>query len=492
MLIKAIKLNTTSTLYGLETNSFSFINNFNLLSSNGINSRGKTSLIKFLIWGLGYNISFTKSFNRQTSEVKLLLLNNKQVIHTDRVFDRIKIRKNNTMKEFHLPKQESNCIQYLFGFNNTYLEDQLIGLFYFDQDQGLKEWNRGKVVQSLNYDKTYRLSIEQILFGLINLDYSKYHKRELKLCHEQAHIKKLIKSVTPFIKSSSMDKFNFNEAKRINNNIYKTNTILQRLKKFYKIYTESRKKEKKVFKLLKVLNLYIENPNPNGNPIPVKKENIIKNNLRDLQLSYISKSYRIRIHDIRKHLKILNSKRNSLIKLRINNTSNYDKDYLNAQKEVALSGLNIRHLKNNQENLNSNRKKIHKKIYNILVNNQYYNKIWNTAHKLSQNLTIKNYFSIKKNKILYKSIPYSGAQRSLIIFIYRLAIYSTVMSHLQINIPIILDSPGSQEMDNKNLNSLLRTIIKEMPKTQLIVASNDKINIPNHKINLNNGVFNDL
>ena len=81
----------------------------------------------------------------------------------------------------------------------------------------------------------------------------------------------------------------------------------------------------------------------------------------------------------------------------------------------------------------------------------------------------------------------SGAILHKTVFAFRLACLLEVEKHLNIKMPIILDSPSGKEIDHQNIEAMIKILKRDFSENQIIIASiyeYDLINI--NKINIVN------
>lgn len=129
---------------GLFARTIKFSSKANLIHSEN-NSCGKTTLLRFVLYGLGYNIPNTRKIKFNSCDVELFVcLDNGEriklvrcnaitlVLHTDE-----------SQQTFVLPEQENELHSRLFGTQNADILSNLLGAFYLDQEKGWTLLNRG-------------------------------------------------------------------------------------------------------------------------------------------------------------------------------------------------------------------------------------------------------------------------------------------------------------------------------------------------------------
>ncbi|CAH0418042.1 hypothetical protein [Periweissella ghanensis] len=478
---------------GFEEIKYTLDKKSNLITSNGHNTRGKTSFIRFLIWGLGFDVSLTDAFEEDNTNVELGICdNNKLLYKINRLGNVIYITEFGnieTITKYNLPDQELDVLQQLTKSTNKILLEQLIGAFYFDQDIGLRVWNRGKVVQKLKgKEKNYSLQIDNILCALQGLDYKKIiHKKE-QFENKKKSVQKLKEAIIIFNNDYEVDHVD-EEIDSLNNKLTMINFEIKKTKEKIDLYASGLKKQEKFFELIDELNMAVHDND--GNIVLVDRENLIYDKEKNNKLKDIETFYQNHLKNLYNQKKEINAKKdihdNNLTKI-----ENPELLYENLKNEINYSGIKIKTLDIIYEEFSKEIDKLKDEL-SFIVTQGKYNDLWNKATKYGNILNVENYFSYEKNKIRTKNLKYTGTKRNLLVFSYRLAIYAAIMEELNIYLPIVLDSPASQEMDIDNLNLMLNLIKNELPSIQLIVATNQKNNFKwGKQINITNGMFGNL
>lgn len=141
-----------------------------LITSNGENSKGKTTLVRFLLYALGYEIPLTDGmdfYNYKTSlklkikEEKFELIREKKVIY-------IKNGEKNIKSEL------GKTVNTLLGINDESLLDNVLGSFYIDQEKGWTLLNRGKIIGNRKFNML------DFLIGINSLNELKGEIAEIK------------------------------------------------------------------------------------------------------------------------------------------------------------------------------------------------------------------------------------------------------------------------------------------------------------------------
>lgn len=174
MIFKSIRLKE-----GFFERAIIFSEGVNLIHSEK-NSCGKTTLLRFMLYALGYNIPNTRKIKFDRCEVEL-------VIECETVGQILLLRHGDiaieaTVKDqkrtFVLPEQQNDLHTIIFGTENVDILGNLLGAFYVDQEKGWTLLNRGIVIGSIHF------KIEELIRGLSDCDCSELIRKEAQLSRE--------------------------------------------------------------------------------------------------------------------------------------------------------------------------------------------------------------------------------------------------------------------------------------------------------------------
>ena len=151
--------------------SIDFSDKVNLIFSKK-NSRGKTTLLRFLLYSLGYNIPNTKKFKFTNCEVETVIYS--EISGEISLFraskDFLDVTIDGYKKTFILPDQQDELHKAIYGTDNKDILNNLLGAFYVDQEKGWTLLNRGIEIGSI------RFNIEELIRGLSGRDCSELIK----------------------------------------------------------------------------------------------------------------------------------------------------------------------------------------------------------------------------------------------------------------------------------------------------------------------------
>ncbi|HWP80746.1 MAG TPA: hypothetical protein VN446_08905, partial [Candidatus Acidoferrum sp.] len=161
---------------GLSERTFCFSEGVNLVFSHE-NSRGKTTLLRFMLYSLGYSIPNTRKIKFDRCEVAVCLLCDPvgEVLLSRFSNDFIEAVINGEKTTYVLPDQLHNLHKIIFADTNRDMLNNILGAIYADQEKGWTLLNRGTVIGSI------RFNIEELIRGLSGCDCSDLIQKEGQL-----------------------------------------------------------------------------------------------------------------------------------------------------------------------------------------------------------------------------------------------------------------------------------------------------------------------
>ena len=161
MRIASLQVNSMQqTFLGDNQKIFTFTPGVNIVFSKE-NSVGKTTLLRMLMYALGYPIPNTRGIRFSDYETILTVIGvaeSEFVLTRNR--DYIEITCDGTEKGYSLPTEQNEIHTLIFGIENSEVVENLLGAFYVDQEKGWTLLNRGKAIGNI------RFSLESLLRGL--------------------------------------------------------------------------------------------------------------------------------------------------------------------------------------------------------------------------------------------------------------------------------------------------------------------------------------
>lgn len=433
------------------------------------NSKGKTTYLRLILYALGFQVPNMKGidFRKISFEIEFRVKEKNYILKRNGTYSIL--IDNNKEIPFNLPSEQSALLSYILNFNNKDIIENLLGVFYIDQDKGWSLLNRGTVIGKIKFN------IEKLCAGLNDVNIDELVSRKEKLEQEKGKYQS-IQNMQQAVDSIYVEAGDFDIPERINE--YK-NSIL---------YLQIQKKDlkKKIDELQNLINnqqsfgryinslkLRLKIDEKNDVLITTDKldgfdANIDLLNARIKLLSFEVEKLNKKIIDF----EVLIKKEQAKNDLNLFETiEEKDKRLLsNIGKFVYSSQADVSDL---LDQVNSELKIVRKEIATVIkTGNGFINKIYKYVVKYAEKLDVLDKIGDTEKYIFTSDLKsLSGSILSRIIFSFKLAFLKTIEEKVDTTIPFIIDSPGSKEMDNANLEKIYELIDQELQNHQVFVAS---------------------
>ncbi len=438
----------------------------NLIHSSA-NSKGKTTLLRLMLYSIGYSVPNTKHIKFENCKVESqITLDNGEVLFLCRESrDYIELKRNDSITTYILPSHEANLHKIIFNANYQELINNLLGIFYFDQEKGWTLLNRGVVIGSI------RFNIEELIRGIAEIDCSELYKQKETKKQDLLKYKQMF-SVSKYQETIDAESNNLAEESynslidsKINQCKIQHNMLKKELSRIDNVL-----KENKHFKnFIAEIGLLVQTPN--GETIAVTEDNIVglndaidfliaKRKLIALQYNQIqseicklekerrTEEQQLSFFDDVETISDIFDKRISSIPI---NEIAVRKGIVKLEKEIAEINLKIRELTRTASNVISS--------------------IFNNTKKYLQELGVDESHNSEKYLFTSNLKELSGAILHKTVFSFRLACLLEVEKHLKIKFPIILDSPSGKEIDKQNIKTMIEILKRDFSGNQIIIAS---------------------
>ena len=449
------------------------------------NSYGKTTLIRFILYAFGFDVPSTKRIKLDKYWTELVIDNpSKKVVRNNNYFV-VECLDCDCKKEFDLSTSSLNAHSFLFGLNNVRVIDNLLGTFYIDQEKGWTLLNRGKVISS-----RIGFNIEEFIIGLSNKDTSSFDARIDKLQEDIDRYSAIFNVVS----LSEEQQQGYKEEEQLSD----LKCIKSNLKSAIREKEKQRKEIKTIFdnnnKLIEIIESYrimVRIPQ-SKEEVRVTKENIIDYGINQFMLGSQINEIDIEIEQLKKELA-----ENDVLLQEYDGLINVDEASKQIMAQVKATNLNQTKLETLIESLKAEKRQLEEErntlvSHDCLVENFLSEKIKSFAEKLK---VFDRYVNKEKNYLKTRNLKeYTGALYHKVTLCYRLAYYSIVKEYLNLELPFIIDSPGSAEVKPEGMAEML-SLVKDVVKEQIIVSSiyENELGIPeSKKIELTNGIFGDI
>lgn len=446
---------------GLEDKDFIFKDGFNHVFSMK-NSVGKTTLLRSLLFGLGFNIPDTKGipFDENVT-VSLVIEKDQSVIELIRVKEYISVVKDGKRTEFSLPSEQLDLHEFVLGIKDVNILNNILGVIYIDQDKGWTLLNRGKVIGNNKFN------IERFVSGLAG------STETIKLIDRRTQLESQIEKYTEIFEIAKYKDELHNEMKDYrfdttveefvaekDNLVYKTNNLKKRLNDLKNVIYENDSFVNFIDDMK--LSILI-----NNEPVQITKNNIDGYNeyvdilkLREMKLSKEISTNQSKIKDLNEKIEEIVGSFNIEEELRRYQSSVSKLEFDQVELEKIISSLRME------------KRSINKEIKRYLNENNHV-----TSNLSKYILEYVDYLGINEyvdnNKTLFTSelSSLSGRILSQMVFSYKLAYIKELKLITGFTVPIIIDSPRNNEITEENANKMFELLARDFSDHQIIVSS---------------------
>lgn len=467
MIFNSIKLEENGITRIIE-----FSDKNNLIFSQA-NSKGKTTLLRILLYSIGYNIPNTKliKFEKCKVETNLTLDSGESVVLIRGCKHVITLKRNDIEQTYILPSQENDLHQSIFSASNLDLINNLLGTFYFDQEKGWTLLNRGVVIGSIHFN------IEALIRGLANIDCSELIRLKEKKKQDLAKFQQM-SSVSKY--QETLDAENKNLVtepydSQIENTLNQFRVELSSLKRERDRISKVLKDNIFIKKFISEIGLLIETET--GEVIAVNENNIYSLNdsinLLQAKLKIVATKY----NQITEKIQATEKARAN----EVQQLSFFDDEETIAQifdRRIASIPINAVAVQSGISKLEKEIKTINEEIKRATLSaTQIITSISQRyiayRNELGLDNTSEAYLFTSNLKEL------SGAILHKSVFALRLACLTEIQKQLSIKLPIILDSPRGKEIDIDNIKKMIEILNRDFSDNQIIIASIFEYDLPN-------------
>ncbi|MBR2694411.1 MAG: hypothetical protein IKE69_09370 [Thermoguttaceae bacterium] len=459
-------INSIHIIEGSSSRLIEFSDNVNLIHSRQ-NSKGKTTLLRLLLYSLGYNVPSIRKIKFEQCEVKTILYSEKvgQVTLSRTANSHIVLFINDKCITYVLPEQQHELLGVLFGTDNLNILDNILGTFYVDQEKGWTLLNRGVAIGNIHFN------IEELVRGLSGRDCSKIIDLESKLLRELGKFKQMF-SVAQYQETIETEE----GALAVEHYDDKIDSELEQLQITYNVLKNELRRLDKAIKDNRQFSKFIDEMKllvmgPDGSRIPVTAGNIV---------GYVDSTEYL----IAKHKMVSADLASVLSKI---SARKHQRTYENEQlsfwnsetmtqafdRRIAALQINAvavdREIKRLRKKLKEVRKEITSKTK---TNNGVVNSLYQNMLKYATELGIVSDTPISVSYLFTSNLKeLSGAVLHKTVFAFRLAYIIEIERTIGVKLPIILDSPSGKEVDHENIKQMMDILKRDFSDHQIMIAS---------------------
>lgn len=461
MIIQSIRIKE-----GFAERTFNFTDGVNLVFSKE-NSKGKTTLLRFLLYSLGYNVPNTRKIRFDHCEVvsRVLVDNVGELTLSRYSNDFIEATVADEKKTYILPDQLRELHKILFRTENADVLNNILGAIYTDQEKGWTLLNRGTVIGSI------RFNIEELIRGLSGCDCSDLIRKKARLSKERSKYRQLA-SVAKYreeivAESGTLvsDAYSVESDAVIAQLLMQQKALQGELKRIDKSLSDNRRVRQYVAEMKLIVQL------PDGKIFPVTADSIV--GLVD-SIDFLIAKRKIVSADLRSVMHELAS----VQKERENETEQLS--FFQSERMIDIFDRRIASVPIDAGAIYKEIKDLEKELK--FVDGEISRKtksdtgavmsIYQNMVKYATELGVGNSESIASSYLFTSNLKeLSGAVLHKTVFAFRLAYITEIEKRLSIKLPIILDSPSGKEVDQANIQLMINILKRDFSGNQIIIAS---------------------
>lgn len=457
--------------YGMYEKVFPFSKGNNLIHSQN-NSVGKTTLMRVILYSIGYSVPGTKMFPLEKYEVEAKIITDeaKEIRLVRKTPNYIVCHEDEELQTYCLPEQLPELQVKYFKTEDIDILDNLLGVFYLDQEKGWTLLNRGVVIGSIHFN------VEDFVQGLSGRDCSDLKRQKIKLEIELGKYEQ-ISNVTKYKESlanTSGSILKENPEDELDSIIELKQVELNLVQKELNRLDRSLKSNQQVKSFIDQMKLTVETPD--GSLLKVTADNVV--GLND-SIDYLIAKRRIQAVECNKLLKTLSrlreqKKQSAAVFFTVESIADAFDEMV---QKFPYGYMKVESIKESlKHQLSDVKKQISERTK---YNNEVLDSMYSNVIKYAEELGVGNGDTINMNYLFTSNLKVlSGALLHKTVFSFRLAYILEVKRILGVKLPIILDSPSGKEIDPQNVQMMINILKRDFSDHQIIIASIFEYDLP--------------
>lgn len=425
------------------------------------NSTGKTTIMRAILYSLGFSIPSTEIVKFENYEFKIF------VTIKEKSFDILR-RENYIFIndiEFDLNIEQNSAISTIFGITNPELLDNLLGTFYFDQEKGWTLLNRGTIIGK------NRFTIEAFFRGLKEDESDESYQMVAKINALRKKIAQynLILSVAEYqdavaqLLDESTDVNTYNKENIVS--IAEKKMNLSKIESELSLLNGIIRENKNFANYIEKKKVYVNNP-AGGDPILVTRKSLLGYN--DVtEMNEIRRNMLIaQRSQLKKQIADIESQGEK--QMTLDNLPTIDEELTrNLSKIEGISALSVKRVLDDF--------KRQKKLWEETLNNKtktdnpWVLKAFESIISYSEDLNIP--IDYKIDIFTHNLKGKSGAILHKMVFAYKLTYIKLLSEKIGYSLPIFCDSPSGREVETKSVEKMMKIFKRDFANHQLILSS---------------------
>lgn len=461
-----MKIKSIYISQGLFCTERFFAPDFNLIFSEK-NSTGKTTLMRCILYGLGYAVPGTRKFKIESCSIKVVLEKDDGTLLTlnRNTADSIEVVEKKMQLSYVLPAQSKELHEKIFGTDNEDILNNLLGAIYVDQEKGWTLLNRGKAIAGV------RFNIDELIRGLSGRSCAdiimrkKKVEKNLKKYKQILNIAKYRETITTTGESLIQDSYNRERLLRLDQLKVERNAIKKEIKRL----DENIRNNKKTIELIDDMKLVIRLDN--GQEVCVTKDMVVG---ASDSIDFLQTKKKLLIPKFEKILKEIEylelEIKEEEQQLSLFPTESLADVFDQKMISVDISPADVERVISDLEN---ERKKLENQITQFTNDsNDVTKSMFETVQKYMSELGDSEAEKMTWKYLFTKNLKeLSGAVLHKTVFSFRLAYIIEIEKVLGVKLPIFLDSPKGKEVDDINIGKMMKILQRDFSGNQIIIAS---------------------
>lgn len=446
---------------GKKTKTYKFSPHANLVHSDD-NTVGKTTLLRLMLYALGYQIPNTKNMKFEKCITQVVLTSNGKTFHIKRENEYLLVDDETSTEYYILPTELNQFHAVVFGTDNNDVLNNLLGTFYMDQEKGWTLLNRGKVIGSISF------SIEKLILGLSERDYQKLQS-ELQLLEREVKKYQQMRDIAQYQREIYEEKGDivhdtYDETLQRDLSVYMFD--VEALRKELKQITDTIADNTSIRKFIEKMSLWVKAPD--GTKIPVNEDTII--GLDDNNDFLISRKHLLTSQIAKLEQKIENLRSMIYYQSQQPTTETLIESFDKNLSQIAIDAKAVTSILNE---LIERQTEVRQQLTELAKNNNdILEQMYSDILSYGVELGLTQYMSSGIGFIFTRNLKeLTGATLMKMVFAFKMSYIRAVDRVLNIKLPLILDSPSGKELDQYNIQKLMDIINRDFSENQVIIAS---------------------
>lgn len=446
---------------GKKTKTYKFSPHANLVHSDD-NTVGKTTLLRLMLYALGYQIPNTKNMKFEKCITQVVLTSNGKTFHIKRENEYLLVDNETSTEYYILPTELNQFHAVVFGTDNNDVLNNLLGTFYMDQEKGWTLLNRGKVIGSISF------SIEKLILGLSERDYQKLQS-ELQLLEREVKKYQQMRDIAQYQREIYEEKGDivhdtYDETLQRDLSVYMFD--VEALRKELKQITDTIADNTSIRKFIEKMSLWVKAPD--GTKIPVNEDTII--GLDDNNDFLISRKHLLTSQIAKLEQKIENLRSMIYYQSQQPTTETLIESFDKNLSQIAIDAKAVTSILNE---LIERQTEVRRQLTELAKNNNdILEQMYSDILSYGVELGLTQYMSSGIGFVFTRNLKeLTGATLMKMVFAFKMSYIRAVDRVLNIKLPLILDSPSGKELDQYNIQKLMDIINRDFSENQVIIAS---------------------